>query len=85
MSIMSATRATRVQQKCNTNATKVQHECDKSATRVTQAQHDCDKIATRLKIFDFDNDTSENIFPQHYINYIANERLQRVEELHSKN
>ena len=63
----------------------MQHECDKSATRVTQAQHDCDTIATRVKIFDFDNDTTENIFLQHYINYMTNERLQRVEELHSKN
>ena len=58
----------------------MQHECDKSATRVTQAQHDCDTIATRVKIFDFDNDTTENIFLQHYINYMTNERLQRVEE-----
>ena len=52
---------------------------------MTQAQHDCDTIAKRVKIFDFDNDTSENIFLQHYINYMTNERLQRVEELHSKN
>ena len=32
-----------------------------------------DTSVTRLKIFDFDNNTSENITP--YIGYMANERL----------
>ena len=31
-----------------------------SETRVRHEQHQCDTIATREKIFDFDNDTSEN-------------------------
>ena len=40
---------------CDTNVTK-QHECDTS-----------DTSATRVKIFDFDNDTSENIISHPYI------------------
>ena len=50
------------------------HECDTSATRTT-----------RVKSFDFDNDTSENIFSHPYISYMANERLQREEQFQSKN
>ena len=38
-----------------------------------------------MKIFDFDNDTSETIFSQPYISYMANERLQGEEQYHSKN
>ena len=38
-----------------------------------------------MKSFDFDNDTSENIFSHPYISYMANERLQREEQFHSKN
>ena len=38
-----------------------------------------------MKNFVFDNDTSENIFSQPYINCMANERLQREEQFHSKN
>ena len=38
-----------------------------------------------MKNFDFDNDMSENIFSHRYISYIANERLQREEQFHSKN
>ena len=46
-----------------------------SATRTTQ-----------MKNFDFDNYyTSENIFSHPYISYIANERLERDEQFHSKN
>ena len=41
------------------------HECDAN-----------DAIATRVKNFDFDNETSENMFPHPYISYMANERLQ---------
>ena len=36
-------------------------------------------------MFDSDNDTSENIFSHPYISYIANERLEREEQFHSKN
>ena len=40
---------------------------------------------TRVKIFDFDNDTNENIFSHPYICYMASERLQGEEQFHSKN
>ena len=42
-------------------------------------------IAALMKKFDFDNDTSENIFSHHYIGYMANERLQGDEQFDSKN
>ena len=66
-----------------------QHGCytkDMSATRVLHEQHECDTSATRVKIFDFDNDTSENIFSHPHIGYVAKEILQQGEEqFHSKN
>ena len=34
--------------------------------------------------FDFDNDTSENIFSLPYISYIANERLQEEKQFDTK-
>ena len=37
-----------------------------------------------MKNFDFDNETSENIFLHPYISYIANERLQEQKQFHSK-
>ena len=43
------------------------------------------KSAVQVKNFDFDNDTSENIFSHPYITYIANEKLQGEEQFHSKN
>ena len=49
-------------------------ECDTNET-----------IATRVKNFDFDNDTSENIFSYPEISYMASERLQREELFHSQN
>ena len=79
---------------CDTNdtsATRVRHkrhECDTNAARTTQVWHDCctnDTSATQVKNFDFDNDTSKNIFPHPYIYYMASERLQGDEQLHSKN
>ena len=42
-----------------------------------------DTIATRVKYFDFDNDTSEKIFPHSYISYMANKILQVEKVLHS--
>ena len=51
-------------------------------------QHECytkDKSATQVKNFDFDNDTSENIFSHPCITYMANKKLQRQEQFHSKN
>ena len=38
-----------------------------------------------MKNFDFDNNTSKNIFSQPYIYYMASERLQGEEQLHTKN
>ena len=40
--------------------------------------------ATRVKNFDFDNDTSKNIFSHPYIYYMGSQRLQREEQFHSK-
>ena len=54
---------------------------DTSATRVLHEQHECD---TSEK-FDFDNDTSKNIFLYPYIYYKASERLQGEEQFHSQN
>ena len=71
-----------------TRATRVQHKCDTSAARTTQVRHDCytnDTSVTRANIFYFDNDISKNIFSHLYIYYMASERLQGDEQLHSKN
>ena len=38
-----------------------------------------------MKNFDFDNDTSKNIFSHSYIYYMASENLQVEEQFHSKN
>ena len=40
--------------------------------------------ATQVKNFDFDNETSKNIFLLSYINYMANERPQGEEQFHFK-
>ena len=83
----------------NTNATRVQHEWDTSNTsatqvrhlsalRMTQVQHECftnDTSVARVKDFDFDNDTSRNIFLHPYIYYMAREKLQGEKQFHSKN
>ena len=61
---------------------------DTSATQTTgmlQERYTNDTRARRVKNFDYDNDTSENIFSHPYISYIANERLQGEEQFHSKN
>ena len=44
-----------------------------------------DMSATRVKNFDFDNDTSKNIFSHSYFYYMASERLQGEEQFHSRN
>ena len=93
----SATRTTRVwheQHKCKTSqtqTTRAQHEHNTGTTRVLHKWHECDTSATRKtqvwhewKIFDFDNDTSENIFSHSYISCMANERLQEEEQFHFK-
>ena len=72
----------------NTNVTGVRHErheCKTSAIRVLHEQHKCDTSVTRVRNFNFDNDTSENIFSQPYISYMVNERIQRDEQFHSNN
>ena len=38
-----------------------------------------------MKNFDFDNDTSENIFSHSDISYMANERLKGEEQFNSRN
>ena len=60
-----------------TRSIRVQHECDKSATRTTRVRHECYMnytSAAGVKNFDFDNDTSENIFSHPCISYMANEK-----------
>ena len=59
------------------------YTCDTSVTRVRHKQHGCemnDTIVTRVKNFDFDNDTSENIFSHPYTSYMANERMKDYKE-----
>ena len=56
-----------------------------SDTNATRVRHKCDTSATRVKNFDFDNDTSKNIFSHSYIYYMATESLQVEEQFHSKN
>ena len=66
----------------------MQHESDTSDTNVTQLRHEwheCDTSATRTINFDFDNDTSQNIFSHPYIYYMASERLQEEKQFYSKN
>ena len=75
----------------DTSATRVrheQHECNTIVKRVLHERYECDTNATRttrVRNFNFDNDTSENIFSYPYISYTANKRLQGEEQLHSKN
>ena len=56
--------------------------------QTTRVQHECytnDTSATRVKNFDFDSDTSKNIFLQPYVYYMASKRLQGEEQFHSIN
>ena len=65
----------------NMSLTQVQHgsyKDDTSTTRVLQEPHECNTSGN----FDFDNDTSENIF---IISCMANENLHGDEQSHSKN
>ena len=67
---------------------KNQQKCDTSNTQTTRVLYECytnDTRATQVKNFDFDNDTSKNIFLHLYIYYMASERLQGEEQFHSKN
>ena len=86
-----------LQHECQTRATRVRlerNECDSnnaSAWRVLHEQQQCNKSATRTtqvrykwKKFPFDNDTTENMFSQPYISYMANERIQGEEQFHSR-
>ena len=75
----------------DTNASRglhYQHEWDTSDTSATQMWHKCytnDTSATRVKNFDFDKDTSKNMFSHSYSYFMASERLQEEEKLHFKN
>ena len=51
----------------------MRRECDTSATRTTRVLHE------RVINFDFDNDTSKNIFSHPYICYMESESLQGEE------
>ena len=78
------TSARHERHECNTSATRERHEqhkSDTSATRVLHEQHECD---TSEKKNDFDNCTSKSILSHSYIYYMANERLQGVEEFGSR-
>ena len=68
-----------------TQMTRMQHESDTSAIRVLHERLECDTSPTRVKKIDFDNGTSDNIFSYPYISYMANEKLLREEQFHSKN
>ena len=69
---MSTIRVTQVQHE--------QQECNTSATRPTQVRHKCDTSATQVR-----HKTNENIFSHPNISYMADERLQGQEQIHSKN
>ena len=59
-----------------------------SATLTTRVRHACytnDTSAIQVKNFDFDNDTSKNLFSHPYIYYMASKTLQGKEQFHSKN
>ena len=62
-----------------------QHQCNPSETQVQQECSTKGTSATSVKNFDFDNDTSKNIFSHLYVYYLARERLQGEEKFHSKN
>ena len=73
---------------CDTSATRVKHElheCDTSTTRVRNECYTSSTSTTRMKKFDFDNNTSKDIFSHPYIYYMASERLQGEKNFHSKN
>ena len=65
---------------CGTSATQVRLS-DTSATRVRISARRTTRVRHERKI----NYTSENIFSHPCISYMANERLQREEQFHSKN
>ena len=81
-SLIYNTSARHQQHECNIsdmNTTQVRHnrhECNTSATGVSHKRHECDTNPTRAENFDFDNDTSKNIFSHPYTYYMASERLQ---------
>ena len=84
---MSNTNVTRVQHS-EIQPTRLRHRCDTSTTWTTRVRHECytnDTSATRVKNFYFDNYTSKNMFSHPCIYYMASERLQGEEQLHSKN
>ena len=73
----------------DTSATRVPHEecqcqCVSASASVKRVLHERHS-ATRVKSFDFDNNTSQNMFSHPYISYIVNERLQGEEQFHFKN
>ena len=76
----------------DTSVTRMRLEWDTSVTWMLHERHECDTSATprtrvwhKWKNFDFDSDTSKNIFLHPYIYYMASERLQGEEQFHTKN
>ena len=69
----------------------MQHECDTSSRSATQVLHKLhesytyDTSGTRGKNFDFDNDTSKNIFLHPFMYLMASERLHGEKQFHSRN
>ena len=76
-----------MQHECNTSNTSTtrvrreQHEWNTNAARVLHERHECNTSEN----FDFDNNTSKNIFSHPYIYYMACERLHGEKQFHSKN
>ena len=57
----------------------------KRGMQVRQERYMNDTSTTQVKTFDFDKDTSKNIFLHPCIYYMTSEWLQGEEEFHSKN
>ena len=89
----SATQVKRVRHEwdtSSTSATQVQHDCQINHTSAIRGLHEHYELymsntsATQMKNFDWDNDTTKNIFSHLYIYYIPSERIQQEERFHSK-
>ena len=93
-SLIYNTSARHERHECDTSdtnaslATRVQRKWDTSDTSAVQVRHECftkNTSARRVKNFDFDNNTSKNIFSHHYIYYMASKRLKAEVQFHSTN
>ena len=83
-----ATRVRQERHQCDTIGTRLRHEWDTSKTSAIQVRHECytnGMSSTQVKKFDFDSDTSKNICLHPFVYYMASERIQGEEQLHSMN